>query len=279
VHVGIAVPGSVEVDHVRDAVHVDAAGRDVGGHERVHVARLEARERLLALGLRLVAVHRHGRHGVLAQALDQPVGAALGAHEDQRAAALGITELVHQRAHLCVVLEMDEAVRHGHLVLGPGRMHVALGVPCVCLGHAAGLALERGGEEERLALLGDLGHDPVDSGLEAHVEHPVGLVEHEHLHVLQGQVAPLEQVLQATGGRDDDVRPRSQPGLLLEADTAVHHGNGQGAGGGDAVDLVHDLSRQLSRGSRDQARGPARVGRDAVDHRHPEGEGLTRACG
>src|SRR3954466_205173 len=53
----LAVLGGGEVDDVRDAGDVDPAGGHVGGHERVDTARLEARERLLALPLRLVAVH------------------------------------------------------------------------------------------------------------------------------------------------------------------------------------------------------------------------------
>jgi hypothetical protein len=58
VNVGVAVGGRVEVDHVRDAADVDAPGRDVGGDEDIDRAGLEARERLLALALGLVAVHR-----------------------------------------------------------------------------------------------------------------------------------------------------------------------------------------------------------------------------
>jgi hypothetical protein len=38
VHVALAVLGRVEVDHVRDAADVDAAGGDVGGHERGDLA-------------------------------------------------------------------------------------------------------------------------------------------------------------------------------------------------------------------------------------------------
>ena len=56
-----------------------------------------------------------------------------------------------------------------------------------------------------------LGHDAVDRGLEAHVEHAVGLVEDEDAHAVEGQVAALEEVLEAAGGGDDDVgaaRPR-----------------------------------------------------------------------
>jgi hypothetical protein len=62
-----------------------------------------------------------------------------------------------------------------------------------------GLAVERGGEEQRLALGRALGHDAVDGGLEAHVEHAVGLVEDEDRHAVERQVAALEEVLQAAG--------------------------------------------------------------------------------
>ena len=51
VHVGLAVGGRVEVDHVRDPLHVDPARRDVGRDERVDRAGLEAGECLLALAL------------------------------------------------------------------------------------------------------------------------------------------------------------------------------------------------------------------------------------
>src|SRR5687767_573258 len=58
VHVGLAVLGCVEVHDLRDVVHVDAACGHIGRDERGHVAAVEAPQRLLALGLGLVAVHR-----------------------------------------------------------------------------------------------------------------------------------------------------------------------------------------------------------------------------
>ena len=93
VHVGVLVAGCVEVDHVGDAGDVDAAGGDVGGDQRVDVAALEAGQRPFALALALVAVHRDRRRLAAAQPLDQPVGAALGADEDQGAAAVGVAQL------------------------------------------------------------------------------------------------------------------------------------------------------------------------------------------
>jgi hypothetical protein len=54
----------IEVDHVRDPGDVDAPCRNVGGDEHVDRARLEACERLFALALGLVAVHRKGLDAV-----------------------------------------------------------------------------------------------------------------------------------------------------------------------------------------------------------------------
>src|SRR3954452_20431225 len=88
VHVALAVGGRVEVDDVRDAGDIDAAGGDVGRDERVDGAGLEARQRLLALALALVAVHGDGLDAGVREAAQEPVGAALRAHEDQREFAL-----------------------------------------------------------------------------------------------------------------------------------------------------------------------------------------------
>ena len=59
--------------------------------------------------------------------------------------------------------------------------------------------LERGGEEQRLSVLGDFPDDPVDLRLETHVEHPVRLVEDEDANRVEGDEPPLEEVVQATG--------------------------------------------------------------------------------
>ena len=90
-------------------VDVDAARGHVGGHERVDSTVLEAGQRPLALALGLVAVHRDGVDALAAQALDQPVGAALGAHEDQRQVALA-AQLAEQGVDALVALDGEEAV-------------------------------------------------------------------------------------------------------------------------------------------------------------------------
>ena len=222
-------------------------------------------------------MHRHRPDALLAEPLDEAVGAALGANEDQGAAALGVIELADQGVDLVGMIEVDEAVLDVGLALRLRRVDVAAGVAGVGARDLAGRAVERRREEQRLAVGGGLGHDPVDGGLEAHVEHPVGLVEHQQLHVLQGQGPALRAGPRAGPGS----RPRCGPGglacLRLDADAAVDGGHRERPGVCDLVELVDDLAGQLARRREDERRGAARLGRDEVDQRHAEGQGLARS--
>src|SRR3954467_12527527 len=86
VHVSLGLHRELVVHDVADVIDVDAAGRDVGCHQHLHVAVLERVERLLAGTLALVAMDRRGEETVLLQLLGQAVGAMLGAGEDDGAA-------------------------------------------------------------------------------------------------------------------------------------------------------------------------------------------------
>ena len=82
VDVVLRLVGQVVVDDVGDAGHVDAARDDVGGDQHPDLAVAEGVERALAGVLRLVAVDRLGGDAVLGEVLRHPVGAVLGAGED-----------------------------------------------------------------------------------------------------------------------------------------------------------------------------------------------------
>ena len=113
--------------------------------------------------------------------------------------------------------------------LALGRMGVLVSARArrVGLRHTSDLALERGGEQQRLALVRRHLHEPVDRRAEAHVEHPVGLVEHEHADALQRYVPAVDQVQQTPGRGDEDVGAPGQPRLLGDPGAAVDGRNGQ----------------------------------------------------
>ena len=82
---------------------------------------------------------------------------------------------------------------------------------------------EGGREEQRLAVLRAFLDDPPDVGKEAHVQHPVDLVQDEDVDLVEGAVPLLQVVQEAAGGRCEDVHPAPEVlGLLPVADAAVH---------------------------------------------------------
>src|SRR5262249_60440673 len=75
VDVSLVLLGRVEVDHLRHLLEVEAAGRDVGGHERLDLPRLEAGQRALARTLGHVAVHGRGGTGPAHKTVSEPARA------------------------------------------------------------------------------------------------------------------------------------------------------------------------------------------------------------
>ena len=137
---------------------------------------------------------------------------------------------------------------------GGGRVLVRTASVRVDGRDAAGLAVERGREEQRLAVARALRDDPVDGRAEAHVEHPVGLVEDEDLDVGERDRAAREQVLEAAGRGHDEVGGAGVLDLLVEADAAVDGGDVQAAGGGQRARLLDDLARRAHASGRARAR-------------------------
>ncbi len=278
VNVGVAVLGGVEVDDVRDVVHVDSACRHVGGDQRVDRAGVEARERLLTLGLRAIAVDRQGVHAVTGQALHEPVGAALGAHEDERATAVASAELGHERVQLRLVGHRQEAVLHAPSGALARPLLVAAGVVGEGGGDLAGGAFERGREEQRLAVPRGQPHDPVDRRAEAHVEHPIRLVENEEPDGVESDGAALHEVLEATGCGHQDVRPAGKLRLPLDAGAPVDGCERQRPRLGELAQVVRDLARELPRRHQDEGGRPPILGLYEVHERHAEGQRLAGPC-
>ena len=129
-----------------------------------------------------------------AELLGEPVGAALGAHEHERAPAVGFGQLGDELVGAALARDLHEAVLDLAARLRRGDVGVASRVVRVHARDAVDLARERRREEHRLAIIGRERDEPVDDRAEAHVEHAVGLVEHEHLDVAERDRSAVEQV-------------------------------------------------------------------------------------
>ena len=138
-----------------------------------------------------------------------------------------------------------------------------------------------GREEERLPLRREVPQHALDVGQEAHVEHAVGLVEHEDLEPLERRVGVAEVVEEAPRRRHDHVHPRAQ-GVLLRphADAAEDGGAGDRGVHGQLPEVRVDLGGELAgRGEDERPRGAPRLAHQAVQDRQAERRRLAAAGG
>ena len=145
-----------------------------------------------------------------------------------------------------------------------------------------------GREQHRLPGLGGLLEQPLHVGQEAEVEHLVGLVEDERLHVGDVERAAVHQVDEAARRTDHDVDAGGEGvELRLVGHAAVDGEHADAAVLAGHRQVLADLERELAGRGHDQRLRLA--GRDqlvvvgvvrgdaALDHGDPEGEGLAGA--
>src|ERR1019366_636948 len=134
-----------------------------------------------------------------------------------------------------------------------------------------------GGKEQRLPLAWAAGDDVLHDGQEAHVEHPVDLVEDENVDVLEADGALLEVVHQAARRCDDDVDAALElAALVAVADTAK---DGDGADIGEAGEITEgglDLGGEFAGGLEHEHAGAA-VRAEAREHGQGKCGGLAGA--
>ena len=172
---------------------------------------VEARERPLALRLRLVAVDRDRVDVVAAELLDEPVGAGLRAHEDEREPVV-VGQQLDERLHLVVGGDRDEVVVDlaGAQLLGQLAFE-ARREAGVAAGELADLAVERGREEHRLALGGQPATMRSTCGLK-----PMSSIRsassRTSTETASSEMQPaVDEILEAARRRDEDVRVARRP--------------------------------------------------------------------
>ena len=137
-------------------------------------------------------------------------------------------------------------------------------------------------EQQGLPLGRQLGADLLDVGDEAHVEHPVGLVDDQQVAAGEQDLAAVEQVHQPAGRGDQHV-----DALLERLDLVAHLTRRRSAAPSRACDAcrISRNSRRPGRRARGSARGSASAACGArlrpwlenVDHRQHEAGGLAGA--
>ena len=279
--VALGLVGQFEVDDVADAVHVETARGDVGGNQHAHLAVAKSGERVLASVLALVTVDGVGRYPGRIEVAHDSVGAGLGACEDDGAGQGRIAQdFAQQRAFVGLANEVHRLRNRVH---GRGRGRDGnLGGVAQDLASQGGDGGRHGGREKQVLPLGrQLGDDAADGIDESHVEHTVGLVEHQGLDVGKRHAALAHEIEQAAGSGYQDVdataqgrdlralRDAAQDHAVVERDVLAVH-----------AEAVRDLHGQFTRGRQhEHARAHAALGLAGIGHavqeRQREGRGLT----
>src|SRR5690606_28535294 len=247
------------VDHMADAVDVDAAALHVVGHQYPQLALAEVFQGPYTLVLRHVSGQLGGIDAVAYQALLDAANLVLAVGKDHHPFQLQLGNQVVQQLVLVTAADgihlLGNVLRGG--ALGFDFHHRRLHGPL--LGQVHHVVAEGGGEQQGLAiaLARRLADDLADLGDEAHVQHAVGLIEDQYLDQIQVYLAAIAEVQQATRGSDQDVAVFAFQLLellvVIHAADKAHHV--QAAILGQAFGVVGDLHDQFPGWGNDQRPG------------------------
>ena len=283
VHIVLGNDRQVEVDHQRQVVDVQATGGDIGGHQHLNLAGLEAVQRALAGRLGAITMDAVGVDALGEQPLDQLVHTVAGLGEHQHLLPALLAQQVAEQVGLALLVH-----RHQPLLdrAGSGIARADLDAQRIVQRQArehADLVGEGGGEQQRLALARQRRVHRLQLFGEAQVEHAVGFVEHQGLHLAELDGVLAEQVEQAPRGGHQQVDAAAQAHhLRVDADPAVYRVGGQRQVLGVLAHIGVNLLGQLPGGYQHQR--AHRVGGDllalqgqALQHRQGEARGLAGA--
>src|SRR4029077_4936 len=88
--------GQIVVDDLRDVLHVNTAGRQIGCDQHSESPLLESGQGCRSLGLRASSMNHGCDKPVASQTVSKPLGSALGARKDEAAARFGQEQSLQQ---------------------------------------------------------------------------------------------------------------------------------------------------------------------------------------
>ncbi|MBM3601345.1 MAG: hypothetical protein FJX35_24375, partial [Alphaproteobacteria bacterium] len=255
------VHGHIEIEDMRQEGDVETARGHVAAHQKLDLAVAKLLERLHSVALVHVAMQRGGAEAVAHERLVQDRHIALAIAEDQRVAHVLRANQSAQRVALVAIGDAHKALRYGRGGRGRRRDRDLLRIHQEGVGQTPDLRRHGRGEEQGLAHARQQTDDALDIGDEAHVEHAIGLVDHQDLHVVQQHLAALEVVEQAARRSDQHVNAAVELGLLVgERDTADQERHRKLVILAVDLEVVRHLGCQLARRLEDQRARHARLG-------------------
>ena len=279
VHVGLGVGGDVEIDDMTDPFDIEAAGCDIGRDQDVDLSVLELGDRALALDLPDVAVDRHCREPSRPQFLRQRLGLVL--RPDEHDHPVKVLDLKNPGERLDLL-----RVGHHHVALrGVGRRGRLAGnrdlqrVVEIALGEFADRGGHGRGEQRHALVRGRVRQNRLDVLGEPHVEHLVGLVEHQEAQLGEVQRALVEVVDDPARSAHDHVNASfegAELGTVGSASVDRQHPDSRQVPG-VALECFADLQRQLAGGCQHEGLRSPLLQVQTLQHGQREGGCLAGA--
>ena len=114
----------IEIHDVRNAVHVNASGRNIGGHEHTDLSRFKGFQGIQALVLGAIGMERRRRDLRSSQALSDSVGAVLRPREDEHRIEGRIAQQVNEKSRLQTRGHFINELGHGlSRIRPPSNLH------------------------------------------------------------------------------------------------------------------------------------------------------------
>ncbi len=283
-HIAFRFVRQVEIDHVADAVHVDAAGGDIGRDQGAHPAGAEGGQHALPLALATCCRGSPRRRCRSWTSPRTTLSAPCLVRVKTSARSTGSPRRMSARSAALAprsTWTMRWAMRS--TVEATGVTATLAGSFSICARELGDFLGHGRGEQQGLPLGRQLGDDFPDVVDEAHVEHAVGFVEHEGLHAVEAQPVALHEIEQAAGRGDqhiDAVHERAH--LLAHRHAADRQRCCDPQMPSIGPEAVEDLRRQFTRRAQHQdaaglSIGPRRGGCKPVEDRQRERRGLAGA--
>ncbi|CAM5414636.1 hypothetical protein RLIN73S_07472 [Rhodanobacter lindaniclasticus] len=175
------IVSDVVADHQRQRHDVQPARGHVGGHQHGAAVVGEAHQHFVAVALLHVAVQGQRGEAAAVEFLRHRIHLAAHVAEHQCLLRMGATQQLRQRVRFLRRFHFMEALLDRRLLVDR-RIHRDLDRLLLhALAHRADLVRIRGREQQGLMMFRDAPDDVVDRLGETHVEHAVGLVQHQRL--------------------------------------------------------------------------------------------------
>ena len=276
--VGFGRIGNVEVDHVGDALHIDASGGDIRRDQNVELLLTEALHGPVSLGLGHVALKPDGPVTGSTELLGESARSMLRSSEDNRGMAAVFGQELFQEISLTILANGNEGVfdcfgRPGLSELDHLRvLEQAVGQRPNFLGHG-------GRKKKILAIRRKSFKNSSQVREEAHVEHVVGFVENQNFYGVQAQDALSHEVKDPSRASDHDLRPFAKGfGLAVCGHAAIDCDDLLTGKAGQGADFGVDLGGEFPGGRQDEsAWASARLSFKVIEHGQRESRGFARA--